>query len=255
MLDYQKELAKAVQHFWRVRGRQKKRQGDRTGRKDAGNRGAVTGGKHADGFVKLIAAIVKDAALPKVEINVTEKRPRTLPGFYRPCKEWDLVVLSDTHLVAVIEVKSQVGSFGNNFNNRVEEALGNATDFWAAYREGSFKPSQKPWLGYLFMLEETPKSMRPTQRIALTPYKLDEAFQERSYAKRYELVCERLVRDRLYDAACFFTSNEKTGKRGQYHEPNSELSMRNFAIALNARATAFARTGSEVKILEGNSET
>lgn len=251
MLDYKKELEKAVQHFWQTRGRQKNRQGGASGRKDSGNRGAVTGGKHADGFVRLIAAIVKDAALPNVEINVTEKRPRTLPGFYRPCKEWDLVVLSDKNLVAVIEVKSQVGSFGNNFNNRVEEALGNATDFWAAYREGALKPSQKPWLGYLFMLEETPKSLRPTKRITLKPYNVDEAFQERSYAKRYELVCERLVRDRLYDAACFFTSNAKTGKRGQYREPNEELSIKNFTISLHARVAAFASAGKEVKLLEG----
>jgi len=250
MLDYKKELEKAVQHFWRTRGKQKKRQGGDSGSKDAGNRAAVTGGKHADGFVRLIAAVVKDAALPNVEINVTKKMPRTIPGFYRPCKEWDLVVLSDNNLVAVVEVKSQVGSFGNNFNNRVEEALGNATDFWAAYREGAFKPSQKPWLGYLFMLEETPTSIRPTKRIKLKPYNVDEAFQERSYAKRYELVCERLVRDRLYDAACFFTSNAKTGRRGEYREPNRELNIRNFAISLHARAAAFARAGQELKVLE-----
>jgi hypothetical protein len=250
MLDYNKELEKAVQHFWRTRGKQKKSQGADSGLKDAGNRGAVTGGKHADGFVRLIAAIVKNAALRNVEINVTEKKPRTLPGFYRPCKEWDLVVLSDNNLVAVVEVKSQVGSFGNNFNNRVEEALGNATDFWAAYREGAFKPSQRPWLGYLLMLEETPMSMRPTKRIVLKPYNVDAAFQERSYAKRYELVCERLVRDRLYDAACFFTSNAIGGKRGEYREPNEELSLRNFAISLHARAAAFAQAGKELKVLE-----
>src|SRR6266436_7434324 len=172
MLDFKKELAKAVQHFWQIRGTQKKRQGGKTGRKDAGNRGAVTGGKHADGFVRLIAAIVKDAALQNVEINVTEKKPRTLPGFYRPCKEWDLVVLSGQTLVAVVEVKSQVGSFGNNFNNRVEEALGNATDFWAAYKKGLFKPSQRPWLGYLFMLEDHAGSAVPTKDIALSPFRV-----------------------------------------------------------------------------------
>lgn len=241
MLDYNKELAKAVQYFWRVRSKQHKRQGSQSGQKDAGNRAAVTGGKHADGFIRLIAAIVKNAGLPNAEIQVSEKKPRTLPGFYRPCKEWDLVVLAGSNLVAVVEVKSQVGSFGNNFNNRVEEALGNATDFWAAYREGIFKPSQKPWLGYLFMLEERPTSLRPTKRIRLNPYAVDEAFQERSYAKRYELVCERLLRDRLYDGACFFTSNADQGKRGEYTEPNDELSIRNFAISLHARAAAFAR--------------
>jgi restriction endonuclease XhoI-like protein len=252
MLNYEKELKKAVQHFWHTRGKQMKRQGLDSGVKDAGNRAAVTGGKHADGFVKLIAAVVKDAALPQVEIYVTEKKPRTLPGFYRPCKEWDLVVLSGRHLVAAIEIKSQVGSFGNNFNNRVEEAVGNATDFWAAYREGAFKPSQRPWLGYLFMLEETVNSMRPTKRVKLRPYNVDEAFQERSYAKRYELVCERLVRDRLYDAACFFTSNAKTGKRGMYREPNDELSIKNFGISLHARAGAFARAGNDLTVLEAD---
>jgi hypothetical protein len=240
--------------FGRSEAGRRSAKGGESGKKDAGERSSVTGGKHADGFIRLIAAIVKDAALPKVEIQVTEKKPRTLPGFYRPCKEWDLVVLSADTLVAVVEVKSQVGSFGNNFNNRVEEALGNATDFWAAYREGIFSPSQKPWLGYLFMLEEHEASIRATKPITLKPYKVDEAFQKRSYAKRYELVCERLVRDRLYDAACFFTSNARTGKQGEYKEPNQELSIKNFAISLHARAAAFARLGEEIKVLEANDE-
>jgi len=96
--------------------------------------------------------------------------------------------------------------------------------------------------------------MRPTQRITLKPYNVDEAFQERSYARRYELVCERLVRDRLYDAACFFTSNADTGKRGKYREPNDELSIKNFAISLHARAAAFARAGKELRVLEGQND-
>lgn len=68
MLDFERQLRKAVQHFWRIRSRQKKRQGGKTGKRDAGERGSVTGGKHADGFIGLIAAIVKDAALPNVQL-------------------------------------------------------------------------------------------------------------------------------------------------------------------------------------------
>jgi len=241
LIDVEAELGKAVKHFWKTRTHQKKRQGAETGRKDAGNRGAVTGGKHADGFVNLIASIVRDAGLSDATIFTTQKTQRTLPGFFRPTKEWDLVIVSGSDLVGAVEVKSQVGSFGNNFNNRVEEALGNATDFWTAYRNGVFKPSQKPWLGYLFMLEEVEKSVRPTRRIDLKPYGVEEAFQELSYAKRYELVCERLVRELLYDAACFFTSTAKAGVRGAYDQPNQELSIRNFAISLHARAAAFAK--------------
>ena len=241
MLDVEKGLSEAVKHFWRVRSRQHRRQGKKSGVKDAGSRASVTGGKHADGFIKLIANIVRNAGLPNVSIHTTEKTPKTLPGFFRPSKEWDLVVTSGKDLVAVVEVKSLVGSFGNNFNNRVEEALGNATDFWAAYRKGNFQPSQRPWLGYIFMLEETPVSLRPKRRITLSPYTVDETFQEKSYAQSYEEVCRRLVRELLYDAACFFTSNSESGKQGKVNQPSEELSIRNFAISLHARAAAFAK--------------
>jgi len=64
--------------------------------------------------------------------------PTNLPGYFRPTKSWDLVVVSDEQLFASIEFNSHVGpSFGNNFNNRVEEALGSASDLWMAYREGA----------------------------------------------------------------------------------------------------------------------
>jgi len=65
-----------------------------------------------------------------------------LPGYYRSEKKWDLIALSGGELVAAMEFKSQVGpSFGNNFNNRCEEAIGSATDFWVAFREGR-KPAK-----------------------------------------------------------------------------------------------------------------
>jgi len=121
MADYQKKLGEAIKHFWRVRAKQGESQGSKSGKKDAGNRAAVTGGKHADGFINLIALVVKEAGVKDAEIHV---RNSVLPCYFRPTKEWDLVVKSGDNLVAVIEVKTHIGSFGNNFNNRVEEALG-----------------------------------------------------------------------------------------------------------------------------------
>lgn len=243
MLDVEKELQKAVRHFWTTRSQQKTRQGKSTGRKDAGDRAAVTGGKHADGFIELIARIVRASGLPDAAIRAHEKTGRTLPGYFRPTKEWDVVVVWKDSLVATVEVKSQVGSFGNNFNNRVEEAVGSATDFWKAYEYGRFQPSGRPWLGYLFMLEECPASITQKRLTTLEPFAVDREFQTRSYAGRYELVCHRLLRERLYDAACFFTSNAADGARGLFSEPNPELGIRPFAISLSARARAFAEMG------------
>ncbi|MBC8439333.1 MAG: hypothetical protein H8D87_06585 [Deltaproteobacteria bacterium] len=131
-------------------------QGSTTGGRDAGNRSAVTGGAQLDGFIHLLGLILKDTGLPDHTIF---KKKTVLPGYFRPTKNWDLVAVVNGERLASIEFKSHVGpSFGNNFNNRVEEALGSATDIWTAYREGAFKPSQKPWLGWLKLLEDAPKT-------------------------------------------------------------------------------------------------
>ena len=146
MIEIEPLLADAIREYWRTRGDQRRRQGLETGSKDAGERSAVTGGRHADGFVRLIAAIVRNADLPQATLRVgyDAKVARTLPGHFRPTKEWDIIVTSGDQLVAAAEVKSQVGSFGNNFNNRVEEAIGSSHDLWTAYREGRFAPSRRP---------------------------------------------------------------------------------------------------------------
>jgi len=144
-------------------------------------------------------------------------------------------------LIAAIEFKSQVGSFGNNFNNRTEEALGSATDLWAAYREGAFKPSARPWLGYLMLLEDAPGSTRPVK--AQEPhFKVFEEFTSASYARRYEILLTKLVRERLYDATCFLMSNSTDGPKGQYSEPVAELNFTNFISSLVAKAIARAKT-------------
>jgi hypothetical protein len=239
MIDSGNVLARAVRQFWLSREDQLGRQGVNSGVKDTGNRAAVTGGKHADGFASLISEILQDAGLDSAAIHVMSQKPRTLPGYFRPSKTWDVVVTHDVHLVAVIEIKTQVGSFGNNYNNRVEEAVGSATDLWAAYKAGLFKSADRPWVGYMFMLESAPKSVEVLSRIDIPRFAVDEDFQTLSYAKRYELTCLRLLRERLYDAACFFTSNRETGTNGAYQEPNPELGIASFTRQLRARASSF----------------
>lgn len=77
-MDYRDRVSKAVQAFWRVRTKQKKKQGSATGRKDAGNRSAVTGGKHLDGFIKLFAKLLSEAGLPNSTIHSTATTTRLL---------------------------------------------------------------------------------------------------------------------------------------------------------------------------------
>lgn len=237
-MNYENRIAQAVQHFWKIRVRQEKNQGSSSGRRDAGFRSAVTGGKQLDGFVNLFSELLTEAGLPKASIH---KRKTTLPGYFRPTKNWDLVVVVKGALLASIEFKSHVGpSFGNNFNNRVEEALGNSNDILTAYRDGKFAPSRKPWLGWLMLLEETPKSINPV-RVDEPHFDVFPVFRNASYKERYRIFCERLVRERLYDAACLLLSDSKTGPKGHFREPSQETDFATFSDSLIAHAITFSK--------------
>lgn len=236
---FDRQLKEAIKHFWGTRETQAQKQGATSGSKDAGARSAVTGGAQMNGFINLVRDLLCESGLPQAHIYC--EKYIELPGWYRPEKKWDLLVVSDGKLVAGIEFKSQVGSFGNNYNNRTEEAIGSAVDVWAAYREGAFKPSSRPWLGYLMLLEEAPASVSPV-RAREPHFKVFPEFREASYAKRYEILLTKLVRERLYDSACFLMSNVSDGPRGRYTEPAEELGFHNFVTSLMAKAIALAKT-------------
>lgn len=234
MKNLDQRLAAAVQLFWETLQAQGERQGIKSGRRDPGSRSASTGGAQMFGFASLVRDLLVESGISN-EAIFWKKKNVVLPGFYRPTKDWDLLVVIDGQLLATIEFKSQVGpSFGNNFNNRTEEALGSATDLWAAYREGAFKLSQRPWLGYFMLLEEEQKSTRPIG-VSEPHFKVFDEFRGASYAKRYELLCQKLVRERLYDSACFLLSDRDDGLRGSFREPSPELNFRKFIISLLGR--------------------
>ena len=76
-------------------------------------------------------------------------RACTLPGWFRPTKDWDLLALDDGELVSAIELKSISSSFGNNANNRAEESIGSVVDAIEAYNERLYgNCSIPPVMGY-----------------------------------------------------------------------------------------------------------
>lgn len=187
------------------------------------------------GFATLITKLLTANSVKEAYVHANERLE--LPGFYRPTKEWDMVVVADGALVAAIEFKSQRGpSFGNNFNNRSEEAIGTASDLWVAYREGAFGKKPRPWLGSLMLLEECDASTTPV-KVSEPHFKVFPEFREASYAQRYELLLRKLVHERLYDSAALLMTTEKGGLRGDYHEPSqADLGVRQFLAGLIGHA-------------------
>jgi hypothetical protein len=230
------QVRAAVRYFWRTRRSQSRSQGAKTKIKDAGDRAAVTGGKQMDAFVDLLCRLLTESGVP--DACIFRNRRVELPGWFRAEKQWDLIVKVADQLVAVLELKSQIGpSFGNNFNNRTEEALGSATDLKAAFREGAFKPSPRPFVGYLMLLEDCETSRHPVD-VQEPHFKIFPEFHGASYAKRYGILLQKLVRDQLYDASTLLLASKDAAGTGAYHEPNPELSFANLATALVGRAVA-----------------
>ena len=227
--EIDKHIAKAVSHYWTTRKSQTDKQKKR-GVKDAGLRGAVTGGAQMDGFIDLFKNLIEDTGIDSKYIH--KKTKLELPGFFRPTKEWDLLVVKEGKLIAAIEAKSQVGpSFGNNFNNRTEEAMGTALDLWTAFRKGAFNEGVQPFLGYFFMLEDCDKSNQPV-KVREPHFKVFPEFVNASYMKRYELFCRKLILERHYTAAAFITSTSSSDINGSYKEPAKNLSFKQFSQIL-----------------------
>jgi hypothetical protein len=227
--DLSARTAAAVAHYWGTRAAQGARQ-QRSGKADQGLRSAVTGGAQMDGFIDLFSDLIVGAGISSA--CVFRKKAVELPGFFRATKEWDLLVIRNQTLIAVIEAKSQVGrSFGNNFNNRTEEAMGSALDLWTAFRERAYLQSPQPFLGYFFMLEDCEASNRPVS-VQEPHFKVFPEFVAASYMRRYELFCRKLVLERHYTASAFITSRADDGIRGEFQTPADDLSVERFAKVL-----------------------
>ena len=118
--------------------------------------------------------------------------------------------------------------------------MGSALDLWTAFREGAFNSTVKPWLGYIFLLEDCPQSRHPV-KVREPHFEVFPEFKEASYAKRYELFCRKLVRERHYSAATFLTASRVGGLKGIYEAPAEDLKFKLFVRSLIGQATAFGK--------------
>lgn len=237
LMDLPKHTREAVRFYWETRLKQLQKQRD-SGSSDQGLRSAVTGGAQMNGFIKLLTKLVVETGIDRTHIFYEQSLE--LPGYFRPNKKWDFIVVAKGQLIAALEAKSQVGpSFGNNFNNRTEEAMGSALDFWTAFRENVFGSAVRPWIGYMFLLEDCARSTSPVA-VKEPHFKVFPEFRNSSYAKRYELFCRRLVLEKHYDRATFIMSDPRRGLKGHYSEPANDLKFQAFANSLVAHIAAFS---------------
>ena len=236
--DFDANVREAVRAFWGNRDAARKKQ-VATGKADQGERSSVTAGKNMDGFLAIVRQLVAVNGLTDAQVRVSRKL-LTLPGYFRPTKIWDVVVIHEGRLVAALEFKSQVGpSFGNNFNNRAEEAIGTAHDLWVAFREGAFGESPSPFVGWMIMLEDCDKSRSPVKDNCPN-FDLFPEFRGASYSERYNILCKRLVKEQLYTAAALLLSPRAGIETGECSALSEMTSIRTFFAGFAARVAVEA---------------
>lgn len=188
----------AIKSFWETKKKQLTASGD------SSNRGAVVGGKQLDAFADLLKIIAIENGIPEECIYTSQAY---LPGFFRSSKNWDfLIIAPNKKLIAAVELKSQIGSYGNNFNNRTEEALGDAVDLWTAFRENQFPGQSAPWVGYLTVVGKDEGSTSPVRNNE-PHYPVLPEFQDATYLDRYRIFCQKLVLERHYSMAALICTS------------------------------------------------
>lgn len=220
---YEERFSQAIRFFWRSRQDASAKQ-QTSGRLDQGNRGAVTGGKNLDGFREMLVDVVKRYGPDGCEVH-KGKTMVVLPGFFRPAKQWDLLIVYKQRLLAAFELKSLCGpSFGNNANNRCEEAIGSGYDFRKAQSEGLFGRGASPFIGYFILVEDDHKSRVPVS--AKSPhFPTDTVFHSSSYQQRMRILCERMMEQQLYSSASVLVA-EKSVKAGEHTDLSDTTSFR-----------------------------
>lgn len=238
LCNFERKAREATMAFWGNREKARQKQIE-AGKADQGERAGVTAGNNMDGFLALLIDLVEANGLRHADIH-KRRAVLTLPGYFRPTKLWDVLVINKGHLVAAIELKSQVGpSFGNNFNNRTEEAIGTAHDLWTAYREGAFGKQPRPFVGWMMMVEDAPESRRSVTDRS-THFPVAKEFQGASYLKRYDILCQRLVQEQLYTSAALLTSPRTASGTGDYSELSELTGLQTFAATLAGHVAAEA---------------
>jgi len=231
LASYREMARDAVKVFWGSREAARRKHIE-AGRQDQGERSSVTAGKNMEGFVALVLRITAANGLSEVSV-MRERRLLTLPGYFRPTKVWDLLVVHHDRLVAAMEFKSQVGpSFGNNANNRAEEVIGSAADLWQAYRQGAFgRDVPKPFVGYVMLLEDAKGSRSPVREHS-PHFAIFPEFRNASYAERYNILCRKLVQEQLYTATALILSPRSAADTGEYTEMSELTNLRTFVTSL-----------------------
>jgi hypothetical protein len=89
------------------------------------------------------------------------------------------------------------------------------------------------------MVEDAPKSRSPVENPA-PHFPVFEEFNGASYLKRYDLLCQRLVKEQLYTTAAVIAAERSALNTGDFTDLSDMTSLKTFITALAGHVAATA---------------
>lgn len=191
--------------------------------------------KHLDTLANALVADLVEGGINPESIflsprNVVGRKPdTTVPGWFRPTKNWDIVIYHGEELMGVIELKTLTKSIAKNVNNRVEESIGSPYDLSTAAIEGLLGHLvRKPVMGYAMIIpsNEDTESVKLYNDInaPATRFSVDDAFDRKSIATLFTVSGRRLLQKGIYDAVWVVKQTEDE----RVIEPDDQLTYARF---------------------------
>lgn len=202
---------------------------------DVGLRSQVTSGKHMDEIASLISKALIKMGVDEKSIHYNKKDVE-IPGWFRATKQWDILAFKGDQLITGIELKSISGSYGNNLNNRTEEAIGEAIDAKYASDRGLLNRITPPLMAYALIVKKDVRSMSVCKKPKSHYFTIDPAFEKTNYIDRFRIMCERLRRENIFGAVWFAIVDPE---KETVEEPVKELSYETFMTEIEGRVKAF----------------
>jgi hypothetical protein len=144
------------------------------------------------------AGIQRDAILTEVRVGLAG-------GYGLASRTWDVVVLDDDLPVAVVEIKVNLGSPGQNLRNRLDDIVAMATNVARTF-DGPDRKPYKPCMAVLFIMEESAATttLRATP-IPAASFPGDSRPEPMSLIDLAGATLSQMLSDGLLDAACYLT--------------------------------------------------
>jgi hypothetical protein len=111
-----------------------------------------------------------------------------------------------------------------------------------AYREGAFGEQPRPFVGWLMLLEDAPAS-RAAVSDKSPHFPVFPEFRKASYSERYNILCKKLVQERLYTTASIILSERAGVDTGKYSELSDLTGLKTFVTSFAGHVAAEAARG------------